>query len=157
MGAGSSDEERQLIDKLKKIETLFARTTNPGERQAAESALDRIRRRLAQLEKSEPVVEFRFSLSDGWSKTLFVALLRRYGLKPYRYASQRRTTVMVKVASSFVSEVLWPEFQEVNATLRSHLDAVTARIVQEAIHGGGDIEERPGTSSSAVGDLFSRE
>jgi len=64
---------------------------------------------------------------------------------------------MVKVASSFVSEVLWPEFQEVNATLRSHLDAVTARIVQEAIHGGGDIEERPGTSSSAVGDLFSRE
>jgi hypothetical protein len=52
MWAGNSDEERQLIDKLKKIETLFARTTNPGERQAAESALDRIRRRLAQLEKS---------------------------------------------------------------------------------------------------------
>jgi hypothetical protein len=158
MWAGNSDEERQLIDKLKKIETLFARTTNPGERQAAESALDRIRRRLAQLEKSEPVVEFRFSLSDGWSKSLFVALLRRYGLKPYRYASQHRTTVMVKVASSFVNEVLWPEFREVNATLRSHLDAVTTRIIQEAIHGGGgDIEERPETSSSPVGDLFSRE
>jgi hypothetical protein len=158
MWAGNSDEERQLIDKLKKIETLFARTTNPGERQAAESALDRIRRRLAQLEKSEPVVEFRFSLSDGWSKSLFVALLRRYGLKPYRYASQHRTAVMVKVASSFVNEVLWPEFREVNATLRSHLDAVTTRIIQEAIHGGGgDIEERPETSSSPVGDLFSRE
>jgi hypothetical protein len=158
MWAGNSDEERQLIEKLKKIETLFARTTNPGERQAAESALDRIRRRLAQLEKSEPIVEFRFSLSDGWSKSLFIALLRRYGLKPYRYASQRRTTVMVKVATSFVNEVLWPEFQEVNATLRSHLDAVTSRIIQEAIHGGGgDIEERPATSSAIVNDLFSRE
>ena len=33
----SSDEESCLIEKLRKIETLFARTTNPGERQAAES------------------------------------------------------------------------------------------------------------------------
>lgn len=142
MWIANSDEERRLIEKLRKIETLFARTTNPGERQAAGSALERIRRRLVQLEEAEPTVEFRFSLPDGWSKSLFIALLRRYGLKPYRYASQRRTTVMVKVASSFVDEVLWPEFQEVNATLRSHLDAVTTRIIQQAIHGGGeDIEE----------------
>jgi hypothetical protein len=140
----NSDAERHLIEKLRKIETLFARTTNPGERQAAESASQRIRARLAQLERTESAVEFRFSLPDGWSKSLFIALLRRYGLKPYRYASQRRTTVMVKVACSFVDDVLWPEFQEVNATLRSHLDAVTARIIQQAIHGDeGDIEERP--------------
>ena len=141
----NSDEELHLIEKLRKIETLFARTTNPGERQAAESASQRIRARLAQLERTESAIEFRFSLPDAWSKSLFIALLRRYGLKPYRYASQRRTTVMVKVASSFVDDVLWPEFQEVNATLRSHLDAVTARIIQQAIHGdAGDIEERHG-------------
>ena len=144
MLTSNTEEERRLIEKLRKIETLFARTTNFGERQAAESALDRIRRRLAQLEQSEPVIEFRFSLADAWSMSLFIALLRRYGLRPYRYASQRRTTVMVKVARSFVDEVLWPEFQQANATLRSHLDAVTARIIQEAIHrDGGDVEERP--------------
>lgn len=144
MLTASMDEEQRLIEKLQKIETLFARTTNPGERQAAESALDRIRRRLAQMEKSEPAIEFRFSLPDAWSTSLFIALLQRYGLRPYRYASQRRTTVMVKVAASFVDEVLWPEFEQVNATLRAHLDAVTTRIIHEAVHrGDGNIEEQP--------------
>ena len=141
----SSDEESRLIEKLRKIETLFARTTNPGERQAAESALERIRRRLDELEQTEQPVEFRFSLPDGWSKSLLVALLRRYGLKPYRYAGQRRTTVRAKVAASFVDEVLWPEFQELNTTLCSHLDSVTRRIIQQAVHSvDTDIEERPG-------------
>src|SRR6266516_468817 len=54
----SSDEESRLIEKLRKIETLFERTTNPGERQAAESALERIRRRLAELEKTERLLSF---------------------------------------------------------------------------------------------------
>lgn len=137
------DEERRLIDKLRKIEVLFASASNDGERQAAESALERIRRRLAQIERMEPVLEFRFSLPDAWSVSLFIALLHRYGLKPYRYTSQRRTTVMVKVARSFVDEVLWPEFRQVNATLRAHVDTVTTRIIHEAIHRGGSVEERP--------------
>lgn len=136
----------------------MTRTTNSGERQAAESALERIRRRLAQLEQAEPAVEFRFSLPDGWSKSLFIALLRRYGLKPYRFAGQRRTTVMVKVAASFVDEVLWPEFREANATLRSHLDSVTERIIHEAIHGGGaDIEERPAPETAPAEASLSRQ
>ena len=53
----SSDEESCLIEKLRKIETLFARTTNPGERQAAESASERIRSRLQELERTERLVE----------------------------------------------------------------------------------------------------
>jgi hypothetical protein len=136
------DEERHLIEKLRKIEALFARAATDGERQAAESALARIRRRLAQMEQSEPAIEFRFSLPDGWSTSLFTALLHRYGLKPYRYTSQRRTTVMVKVARSFVDDVLWPEFRQVNATLRSHLDTITTRIIHEAIHRNSDVEDR---------------
>ena len=133
------DEEQRLIEKLRKIETLFASTNHAGERQAAETARDRIRQRLAQLEKSEPVVEHKFLFSDGWSTSLFVALLQRYDLKPYRYPSQRRTTVVVKVARSFVDDVLWPQFQQLNQTLFSHLDAVTTRIIHEAIHRGGDV------------------
>jgi hypothetical protein len=140
-----SDEEERLVERLRKIEALFARTTYPGERQAAQSALERIRRRLQELERVEQPVEFRFSLPDGWSQSLFVALLCRYGLKPYRYTRQHRTTVTVKVAASFVDEVLWPEFQKLNTTLRSHLDSVTKRIIEQAIHGGDiDIKERPG-------------
>jgi hypothetical protein len=139
------DEEERLIEKLRKVEALFARATSPGERQAAASALDRIRQRLAELNRIEKPVEMRFSLADPWSKALFLALVRRYGLNPYRYAGQRRTTVTVKAPASFVDDVLWPEFQQLNATLRSHLDAVTNRIIQQAIHGGdARIDERPG-------------
>jgi hypothetical protein len=144
------DEETRLIERLQKVEALFARTTYLGERRAAEGALERIRRRLAELQKIEQAIEFRFSLPDGWSKSLFVALLCRYGLKPYRYSGQHRTTVMVRVAASFVDEVLWPEFREFNATLHSHLDSVTARIIQQAIHSGDiGIEQRPGQEAMA--------
>jgi len=82
-------------------------------------------------------------MPDNWSRSLFVALLQRYGLKPYRRRGQRRTTVMVRVTASFVDQVLWPEFQELNRTLFDHLESVTRRVVDEAIHRGTvDVEER---------------
>lgn len=143
-------EEDRLIEKLRKIEALFARATSAGERAAAESARDRIRGRLEQLEKSERAVEYRFSLPDGWSKSLFMALLRRYGIKPYRYSGQRRTTVMARVTRTFAEEVLWPEFRELNETLRAHLESVTTRVIAQAIHGDqADAEERPGQEPKA--------
>jgi len=144
------EEEQRLIEKLRKIEALFSRASTIGEQAAAESARDRIRRRLEQLEKSERSVEYRFSLPDGWSKALFMALLRRYGIKPYRYSGQRRTTVMARVTRTFAEEVLWPEFEELNATLRSHLESVTTRVITQAIHGDqADAEERPGQEAKA--------
>jgi hypothetical protein len=140
----TESDEARLIEKLRKIERLFARTDVAGERAAAESARERIRERLDQLARTEPPVEFRFSLPDAWSKSLFLALLRRYGLAPYRYRGQRRTTVMVRVTRTFADQVLWPEFRELDATLRQHLDAVTQRIIATAIHGDvRDAEERP--------------
>lgn len=139
------EEEARLVEKLRKIEALFARATSAGERAAAESARDRIRGRLEQLERSERVIEYRFSLPDRWSKSLFIALLRRYGINPYRYSGQRRTTVMARVTRTFVDEVLWPEFQELNTTLRTHLESITKRVIAQAIHGDqGEAEERPG-------------
>jgi len=139
------EEEERLIEKLRKIEALFARATSAGERTAAENARDRIRQRLEQLERSERVIEYRFSLPDAWSKSLFIALLRRYGIDPYRYSGQRRTTVMARVTRTFADEVLWPEYQQLNAMLRAHLESITKRVIAEAIHGNqADAEERPG-------------
>jgi len=128
----NTNDESRLIEKLRKIELLFARSPFSGEQAAAETAADRIRQRIRQLEKVERTTEFRFSLPDAWSKALFIALLRRYNLAPYRYRGQRRTTVMAKATPSFVNEVLWPEFQELNATLRAHLDSVTSNIIKQA-------------------------
>ncbi len=41
-------------------------------------------------------------MGDMWSRKVFVALLRRYGIRPYRYKRQRYTTVMAKVSKKFV-------------------------------------------------------
>src|SRR5262245_20487343 len=100
--------EAQLREKLRKIEALFAGAGTTGERLAAEAALRRVQARLAELQRVDPPVEMQFSMPDQWSRRLFVALCRRYGLKPYRYRRQRLTTVVLRVPRGFVDEVLWP-------------------------------------------------
>lgn len=127
-------EEKDLIEKLHKIEWLYARATTPGERIAAENARERIRERLRITQQKAEAIEIRFSLPDMWSRRLLLSLLRRYGLKPYRYSRQRHTTVRVRAPRIFVDETLWPEFQELNRTLRAYLDEVTDRVIQEEIH-----------------------
>ena len=128
-------DEAALISKLAKIEALFAGATTEGERAAAASARDRIVARLREVEKADPPVEYKFTLADAWSHRLILALLRRYGLEPYRRRGQRRTTVMARVAKSFVDETLWPEFQQLSATLQTYLDEVTTRVVAQVVHG----------------------
>jgi hypothetical protein len=127
-------EETQLREKLRKIEALFAGAGTVGERMAAGAALARVRARLTSLQRSEPAVEMQFSLADQWSRRLFLALCRRYGLEPYRLYRQRLTTVMLKVPKSFVDQVLWPEYQELNAALWQYLNAVTLRVIREEVH-----------------------
>jgi hypothetical protein len=41
---------------------------------------------------------------------------------------------MARVPVSFVNETLWPEFQELNKTLRSYLDEVTDRVITTGIY-----------------------
>ena len=74
--------ESQLRDKLRKIEALYAGAGTAGERLAAEAALARVRARLAEFGQQNPPVEIQFSMPDQWSRHLFLALCRRYGLQP---------------------------------------------------------------------------
>ena len=73
-------------------------------------------------------------MPDPWARKLFLALLRRYELRPYRYPRQRHTTVMVRVPRRFVDETLWPEHQALSESLRSYLNEVTERVISEAVH-----------------------
>ena len=132
-------DEAKLREKLSRIEALFAGATTEGERVAAAEARRRIQQRLESVERLDPPVEFQFTLADTWARKLFLSLLRRYDLKPYRYRGQRRTTVMVRVPKPFVHETVWPEFQQINAAMRAYLDEVTDRIIADAI--GGDSSE----------------
>jgi hypothetical protein len=130
----TAPDEARLREKLERIEALFARAATDGERTAAGEARERIRARLRILEREAKPEEFRFSLSDPWARRLFLALLRRYDLRPYRYPGQRHATVMVKAPRPFIDDTLWPEFRELEATLRKYLDEVTERIVAEVLH-----------------------
>ena len=134
-------EEQQLIKKLQSIESLFAGATTPGERTAAANALERIRKRLEENRKVDPSVEYKFSMPDMWSRRLFVALLRRYGIKPYRYYRQRYTTVMAEVPRRFVDETLWPEYEKLNEILRVYIEETTERVISEAVFSDGSEAE----------------
>jgi hypothetical protein len=125
--------EGTLLEKLRKIEALHAGTKIDGEREAARRAAERIRARLAELRGREKEVEYRYSLHDPWKRKLFLALCRRYGLKPYREYGQRQSSVMVKAPKSFQDRTLWPEYQALSRELDEHLDELTTRVIREAI------------------------
>jgi hypothetical protein len=136
------DDEAALRDKLRKIEALFAGAATAGEKAAAGAAAERIRTRLREEEKREKPVEMRFSLPDPWARHLFIALCRRYGLRPYRYPHMRQQSLMLRVPQGFLDKVLWPEFQEINAALAEYLAQVTDRVIREAVYKDtGDAEE----------------
>ena len=128
----TSEEEIRL--KIRKIEALFSGSEFVGERAAAEAALKRINETLANTIKTTPPTEYTFTLGNYWSAKLFIALCRRYELKPYRYARQRRTTVVLRAPEAFVDTVLWPEHEALNTVLHEYINQMTDKIIAEEIH-----------------------
>ena len=139
----AASAEARLRDKLRKIEALFAGAGTPGEKAAADAAADRIRARLGTAAGSEMPEEIRFSIPDSWSRQLFIALCRRYGINPFRYRRMHRQTVIVKAPRSFVEQMLWPEFRELSGALSAYLAEITEKLIHEEVHGEiADAEER---------------
>ncbi|MFN2425464.1 MAG: hypothetical protein ABR587_03345 [Candidatus Binatia bacterium] len=137
-----TSDERNLIEKLRRIEALFSRPGTEGERDAASRARDRILERLRQTTPhasnhtsapEEPAIEYRFSLADPWSQRLLHALLRHHGIATYRRRGQRRNTITARVTRRFVDEVLWPQFREFERELREYFDRCTERIIAQAL------------------------
>ncbi len=126
--------EHILRDKLRKIEALFAGAATAGEKVAAGAAAERIRERLGKSASKEKSVELKFSIPDVWSRQLFIALCRRYGLRPFRHRRMHRQTIMIKAPQSFMEQVLWPEFQELNAALIDYLSEITDKVIREEVH-----------------------
>ena len=127
-------DEVALLEKLRKIETLYAGATTEGEQEAAANAAARIRQRLQSLRATEPDVEWHYSLTDPWSQRLFIALCRRYGLQPFRRPRQRRTSLCVRAPRLFLDHVLWPQFLAMNEGLTRHLATVTEKVIAVAVH-----------------------
>ena len=128
-----------LLERLRKVEALYAGATSPGERAAAAAAAARLTERLQQSE-SEREVEWRFSLPDPWKRRLFMALCRKHKLEPYRYYRQRRVTLMVRASPALLECVVLPEFEQFSALLGSYLEDVTTRVLREVLK-QDDVEE----------------
>jgi hypothetical protein len=126
--------EGTLVEKLRKLEALHAGTTVDGEREAARRAAEKIRARLAELRAQEKDELRVFRLPDPWTRHLFLALCRRYGLKPFRERGQRYTTVQVRMPPTFRERTFWPEFLALAKELETHLSELTERVIREAVH-----------------------
>ena len=140
--------EGTLLEKLRKIEALHAGTKIDGEREAARRAAERIRARLEELRGRETDEVFRYSLPDPWKRKLFVALCRRYGVKPYREPGRRYSSILVRAPKTFQNKTLWPEFLALAEELNVHLQELTDRIIREAID--DDVSEAAEATTQAL-------
>jgi hypothetical protein len=127
------DERARLAAKLRRIDALIAGGATEGERYAALQARHRVLERLRRLQPVDPAVEFKLTMPDEWSKRLLMALLRRHGLRPYRYSRQRRTTVMVSAPRRMMARSIWPQFQRLSRMLDASLHEATQRVIRQAM------------------------
>lgn len=139
-----SNDHVALAARLAKLQALFERAGSSGERDAAGAAIARLRDQLgaaAERRDGSGEVELKFSLPDIWSVRLFIALCRKHGLRPYRYARQRRTTVQIRADERFVTAVLWPEFSELQTALEVYFQETVDHLIAEAMRSDGDDSE----------------
>jgi len=61
---------------------------------------------------------------------LFVALCRRYGLKPYRDDGRRYSTLQLRAPETFQKQTLWPEYLALAKELEAHLKELTERVIR---------------------------
>lgn len=136
--------ERELVERIRKIEALYRGAQTEGEQAAALAALGRIEARLdLERMRAEAPEEHGFSIADPWQRAVFCALLRRHGIEPYRYPRQKRQTVMARIRPSLLHDIVWPEFQDIARLLDAHLSAVARRVIRECIHeDASEAEER---------------
>ena len=80
--------------------------------------MDRLQGRLGGSDGDRaPEVELKFSLPDMWSVRFFIAVCRKHGVHPYRYARQPRTTVMVRARERDFDREVWPKFSMLHTEL----------------------------------------
>jgi hypothetical protein len=126
-------DEQKLKEKLRRIDALHARPATDGERAAAAYAGERIREKLRKITRDAPI-EQTFTLPDMWSHRLMEALLRNYGIKPYRYRGQRHTTIMARVSRKFAEETLWPKYNRIHQQLVARLERETSLAIEQFVH-----------------------
>ena len=134
--------DKDIREKLAKLEALFARGATAGERAAAGAARERLQARLSldANDGGEPEIELQYSLPDAWSVRIFVALCRKHGIRPYRYPRQRRTTVMVRVRQASFERTVAEEFRTLHQELTAYFNETVEHLIADAMKSDGNDE-----------------
>ena len=132
-------DDEELRAKFAKVEALFRGAGSPGERAAGGTAMGRLQGRLSGPEGDrEPEAELQFTLPDTWSVSLFVAVCRKHGVRPYRYARQRRTTITVRARKRAFHRVVWPGFSRLQNEIEIYFHDVTDHLITHAMGSDGE-------------------
>jgi hypothetical protein len=82
------------------------------------------------LEVVEGEFEQRYGVGNDYGRTLFIAVCRVHGVRPYRRPRLQRTTVCVRATLS-KHDALWRQFLECSRQLGSRLAEVTDQFATE--------------------------
>jgi len=126
-------DEKRIIEKLLKIQALYEKAASEGEKNAALAAMQRV---TEQLKTAQSVTqeEFKFSFNNPWSRRLFISLLRKHNIRPYRKPRQKGTTVMAVMTSEYCDKILWPEFLALDKELIGFINQATDEIIRKAVN-----------------------
>jgi hypothetical protein len=126
-------DDAKLLENLRSIEAQALGVPATADRSARTQAIERLRAKLAEARTREPDDTFSVSLPDPWQLAIFLALARRYGLRPHRHARQRRSTVVVTAPVSFYERVVWPEFVVLSSAVGAWFDLLASRVLREVL------------------------
>ena len=136
-------DDKDIREKLAKLEALFARGATAGERAAAGAARERLQAKpgFAADEDDGPEIELKYSFPDVWSVKFF---LSRYAARtaftltaPPR---QRRTTVVVRVRKSSFEQTVAEEFRTLHRELTGYFNETVEHLIADAMRSDGDDE-----------------
>ena len=96
------------LDKLYKVEIAM---TFSDEEEEMCPVLAELKKMRAQTRVVGPIVEHVLHFENTYWKNLFVAICKRFELKPFRYSNQKPTTMVVHVSDTLMTEELWPSFK----------------------------------------------
>jgi len=131
-------DDTTALDRMRAVEARFLSLPKDANPAAVRAGVERLRAQLAEARSRERDDVVTVSIADPCGRSVFIALCRRYGLKPHRHARQRQATVVVAAPPSFYDRVLWPEFEALTDVLYEHFLSVTMRALDEVLLTGGD-------------------
>ncbi len=131
---GDAVNEQDLVSKLLAVEARLAPPVIDDEAEAAPDPRTRILQRREAIERTDPPIEHHFQIKEPHQRRVFTALLRRYGLVPYRYPRQSERDVMVQLSMAFESQLLAPIHAEMKAEVAAFFVASMERVAGQALY-----------------------